>query len=295
MKKALIITGVASVLAVSAACAEAKKSPEEEREAATKRVRELMRSSTPPSTPEYAQRLRDISILEQKLPYKGNAYALLGSVGQQVKLCGLIVVGKVTNVERPVEITEKTPITLTLNIESNVFGRVASRNVRVSLQGGDADEAEKAICRKGERFLVFLSQTDYDVETFLEKGRLDFDISVKKGKAVQSPVVFYGIRSLIKLADSESEREVLAAVSGYLDCLRRGPRDAGRYYAMLREFVRSPVERIRDDARSDMRLIFYCPGIKEKAVLDEKLDDGIRDYARYLLKPQKMPGGEETR
>ncbi len=231
-------------------------------------------------TSEQTKRLYDASVFERKLPYQDKPFALLGSVGQQVKLCNLIVVGRATAVKRPEDVSDTEPIVVTISVETNVFGTAPRKKVQVRLSGWDA---ERAVYRKGDRFLVFLSMTNYTVNTFVNVGHFDFDISRKKGEAVTRPVVFYGGRAMIRLDNVETEREVLAAVNGYLACLRKGIRDADKYYSMLREFVRSPVERIREDARSDLRLIFYCPGIMEKVIADEKIDDDLKNYARYLL------------
>jgi hypothetical protein len=87
---------------------------------------------------------------------------------------------------------------------------------------------------------------------------------------------------MIRLDNVETEREVLAAVNVYLACLRKGIRTQTILFHVAR-ICPLPVERIREDARSDLRLIFYCPGIMEKVIADEKIDDDLKNYARYLL------------
>jgi hypothetical protein len=86
-------------------------------------------------TSEQTKRLYDASVFERKLPYQDKPFALLGSVGQQVKLCNLIVVGRATAVKRPEDVSDTEPIVVTISVETNVFGTAPRKKVQVRLSG----------------------------------------------------------------------------------------------------------------------------------------------------------------
>jgi hypothetical protein len=52
--------------------------------------------------------------------------------------------------------------------------------------------------------------------------------------------------------------------------------------------MESPIPRIKEDARSDMLDLLRTSSFDLKKVVDdEKIDDGLKDYVRYILMPHQ--------
>lgn len=283
-----------SVFVVSSVVAEENASPEEERKAALRRVHEMMRSPTP-FTIDQRQELQEWGKLEQKLPYRGKPYIRMGTLGQQAKLCDWVIIGRVSHVERGGSLFKDYPITLTLDIETNLFGKLEQDSVKINLMKWDFGAGNEDLTARfmrsyhaGERFLVFLvrgrAPVLFDILLF------SFEKSAHRKEFGDQPVLLYDSLGLFGLDSGEVEREVLLATDGYLTCLRKEKRDLENYYRLLRRLERSPVERIRDDAKTDLVNLLSTPVIVEKVLADETVDEGIRDYARFVLETQKKKG-----
>lgn len=288
------IIGFMSVFAVFSVIAEEKMSPEEERQAALQRVHEMMRSPTP-FTPEQRQELQEWGTRRQKLPYRGDPYIRMGTLGQQAKLCDWAVIGRVSHVERGGDLSKDYPITLTLGIETNLFGKLEQDSVRISLLKWDFGAGSEDLTARftrpyhvGERFLIFLvrgrAPVLFDILLFT------FEKPTHRKEFGEQPALLYDSLGVLGLDGEEVEREVLSAAEGYLACLRKEKRDIENYYRFLRRLERSPVERIRDDAKTDLVNLLSNPAISEKVLADETADEGVRDYARFVLETQKKRG-----
>jgi len=243
-------------------------------------------------SPERKQELKEWGKIEQKLPYRGNPYIRMGTLGQQTKLCDWVVIGRVLHVERGGSVSKDYPITLTLGVETNLFGTLRQDSVKISLKKWDFGEAEKELAAKfarsyrvGDRFLVFLvrgrAPVLFDVLLFT------FEKPEHRKEFGDQPSLLYDSLGLFELDGGEVEREVLSAAGGYLSCLREETRDIENYYQLLRRLGSSPVERVRDDANTDLVNLLSTLSIIERVLADETVDEGIRNYARFVLKTRK--------
>ena len=241
---------------------------------------------------ERSQEFKEWSKLEQKLPYRGKPYIRMGTLGQQAKLCDWVVIGRISHIERGGEVSKEYPITLTLGIETNLFGKLRQDSVKLSLKKWDFGAAEEELTARftrsyhvGDRFLVFLvrgrAPVLFDILLFT------FEKPAHRKEFGDQPALLYDSLGLFGLDSGEVEREVLSATECYLTCLRKEKRDLENYYRLLRRLERSPVERVRDDAKTDLMNLFSTPEIVEKVLVDETVDKGIRDYARFVLETQK--------
>jgi hypothetical protein len=227
--------------------------------------------------------------MENALPYpyegdsleegNGNPFRLC-TIGQISKMCDYAAVGKVVSVVPDKSNDEyQSVVTFTLNVEAVLFGDMPiphgrffpSRKISVTgLWVTDANyESRKnsqMVTRRwglqkrpkpGDRLLVFLSSEQGD-DSFMVKNReheLQFDFQQKE--PAQRGVyylarAYFGARHL---NTPEKNTSYLEAAKGYLKELRGGERDAESYYALLRRLAKSPVERIREDARSDLMML----------------------------------------
>ena len=239
---------------------------------------------------EKKEEMETVKRLKQELPYRGNPDIRMGTFGQQAKLCDWVIIGKVSHVEKGGG--KDYPITLTLGVETNLFGAlpqdcVTLRLMKWRFDAKDADLAAKVSqeYRIGDKFLVFLIRGRVpvllDIMTFM------FNKPTHKKEFGDQPTLLYDSLGVIGLKGGSAEQEVLTAADGYLTCLRREKRDVEKYYQLLTRLANSPVERIMDDAKTDLVNLFSIPSIAEKAFSDEAVDVGVRRYAKFALDVQK--------
>jgi len=81
----------------------------------------------------------------------------------------------------------------------------------------------------------------------------------------------------------------LNAVNGYLRELRLKKRNADDYYSFLADIIQSPVQSIREDARSD--LIYFvetCPSFnKSRILVDNRVDEALKFWINRDTIPKK--------
>jgi hypothetical protein len=228
--------------------------------------------------------------LNQKLPYH-NEEALacrFNTLGQLVKLCDSISVARVTEVEDASSISATKRlvpnIKLTINAETNLLGHLDRDGLSLIVQWWD----RKRLPQKGDRWLVFITSEDHRVNMF-DAMKWDFDKTKVQGKTLDTAIVMGHSRGAIDLDGGKTESDILAATAGYLQNLRQQKWDADKYYALLRELVLSPDQRIKDDAKTDLvNFLRSCPSFDlNRALDDKKIDEGIKDYVRLVLQPQR--------
>jgi len=229
--------------------------------------------------------------INKKLPYNNDASGSLGTLGQLTKLCDWVFVGKVVDAKgNKVAAGAKEEflgeVSVTLNIETNLFGQTRNKRIVVTPNWWETWRVPKA----GDRMLVFLAKERYDKYVF-DVIKFDFDKATFKGETNKGPLVVRECRGMIGLDSAETERVFVAATEGYLQVLRRESRDAERYYALLRQLVLSPERRVREDARSDLlKFLRSCPSFGlDRVLADENVDEGIKDYIRLILRPRRKP------
>lgn len=241
---------------------------------------------------EKTQELETWKQLKRDLPYRGNPDIRMGTFGQQVKFCDWVIVGKVSRIERGGAEDKDYPVSLTLNVETNLFGKLPQDSVTLSLMKWHFDAKDEDLAAKlrqeyniGDRFLVFIVRGRAPV--LLDIMKFTFEKPAHKMEQGDQPTLLRDSLGVIELKGGAAEREILEAVDGYLACLRMGNRDAEKYYQLLRWLEHSNVERIRDNAKSDLVNLLSSPLIAEKVLTDETVDVGIRKYARFALESQK--------
>lgn len=230
--------------------------------------------------------------LDQKLPYH-NEDALacrFNTLGQLVKLCDSVSFVKVVDIE---DVGSKSAtkrlvpkIKLTINAETNLLGHLDRDGLSLIVQWWD----RKRLPQKGDRWLVFITREDQEINMF-NAMKWDFDKTKVRGELKDTAFVLGQSRGAIDLSDSKTESRLLAATTGYLQNLRQQKWDADKYYALLRELVLSPDQRIKDDAKTDLvNFLRSCPAFDLERVLEDKnVDDGIKDYVRLVLLPPRQP------
>jgi hypothetical protein len=244
-----------------------------------------------PLSPQERERKELYDRVSKRLPYVNEEFLVLGTLGQLTKLCDWVFVGKVVDTQgSKVAAGAKEEflgdVSVTLNIETNLFGRMWKKRIVVTPYWWETWRVPKA----GDRMLVFLAKERYDkyVSDVME---FDFDKAKLKGETSKGPIVVQDCRGMIGLGSAETERIFVAATEGYLQVLRRESRDAERYYALLRQLVLSPEYRIKEDARSDLlKFLRSCPSFDlDRVLADENIDEGIKDYIRLILRPRRKP------
>jgi len=250
---------------------------------------ELDMPAPKPLSPEEREQKEIRERINKKLPYNNDASGSLGTLGQLTKLCDWVFVGKVVDAKgNKVAAGAKEEflgeVSVTLNIETNLFGQTRNKRIVVTPNWWETWRVPKA----GDRMLVFLAKERYDEYVF-DVIKFDFDKARFKGETNKGPIVVRECRGMIGLGSAETERIFVAATEGYLQVLRRESRDAERYYALLRQLVLSPEYRIKEDARSDLlKFLRSCPSFDlDRVLADENIDEGIKDYVRLYLKPRR--------
>ena len=271
----------------------------EEGDVAIKLPEDLMPTPKPLSEAEKQRQDKEMAHsalterLNQKLPYHkmfDDVTCRFFTLGQLVKLCDSISLVKVVDIE---DIGSKSAtkrlvpnIKLTINAETNLLGHLDRDGLSLIVQWWD----RKRLPQKGDRWLVFITSEDHRVNMF-DAMKWDFDKTKVRGELKDAAFVLGQSRGAIDLSDSKTESGLLAATTGYLQNLRQQKWDADKYYALLRELVLSPDQRIKDDAKTDLvNFLRSCPAFDLERVLEDKnVDDGIKDYVRLVLLPPRQP------
>ncbi len=241
--------------------------------------------------------------LTHKLPYHNmavNDACRYLTLGQLIKLSDSVSVVKVTDVEGVG--SESEPKRLASGVDRLIMGAetnslVPNLKVTIRAETNLLDHLDfhcltltvhwwdrKRIPQKGDRWLVCIMHEDPSINMF---GAMmwNFDKTKFRGASKDSLLIIGQSRGAIDLFDSETERELLAAATGYLMNLRRQKWDAEKYYSLLRGLTRSPVMRIQNDAKIDLLdFLKTCPSFDLNRVLeDDTMDDGIKEYVRLIL------------
>lgn len=237
--------------------------------------------------PEQIEKNQMQARIRMKLPYTARGDYMLGSLGQLSKLCDWVVIGKIVSVKQDLCEERHAPTLVTLNVETNLYGKVSGNQITVHL---DWWESRIIPYRKNDRALVFISKENYGQIPY-DALMLDFDKNKSGCSSFDLPVVVGGERGFIMLDGGGLEKELLTAVDGYLTTMRREKRERKAVYTVLRKLVLSSVDRVRDDARSDIVVLLRQTPLNEiKEVLaDTNIDNDIKEYVRLVL----IPDGEK--
>jgi hypothetical protein len=174
---------------------------------------------------------------------------------------------------------------VTISAETNLLDHLDLRGLSLTVYWWD----RKRIPQKGDRWLACIMREDPSINMF---GAMmwNFDKTKFRGAPKDSLLVTGQSRGAIDLFDSETERALLAAATGYLMNLRRQKWDAEKYYSLLRGLIHSPVPRIQDDAKIDLLdFLRTCPSFDLNRIIeDDTMDGGIKEYVRLILQPSRQ-------
>ena len=245
-----------------------------------------------PLSPEEIARNR----VDADSPYFGRGgRRFLTMLGQMAKQCDGIFIGKVTKVrlennEPEPEYMNKTAflireVDLTFGVETNLFGRLKNKDAVFNMEWM---EGSALALTNGMRMMVFYAR-GYSVDIW-NRPALNFDWVKPEENPKAKPVILNNSSGLRILDDPVAERFYIQTVDEYMQLLRREKRDVDKYYAMLRRQIKSPVWRIREDAREDLRTLFRRPPASfdlNRVFDDPEIDDLLKDYIRYVVFPAR--------
>lgn len=230
------------------------------------------------------------------------------TLGQMVKQCDGVFIGKISNVG---DLTDQDtaemrqgfllPVRLTFEVETNLFGCLPERHVTLSMKWYDYKEHVPEV---GLKVMAFYARGASYTFTIIKTGSVvwtDYDITKfnwEKPPALSEapPDVLSTVGSCIRILESDDMEEMYKeTVGGYLQTLRLGNRDPVAYYSLLRSLVKSPVWRIRQDAKEDLLNLIRTPGLDgfdlKQVLNDPQLDwDLLKDYIRYAVVPAREKG-----
>lgn len=238
---------------------------------------------SPPPTEEQRRYSDFIGKLTAKLPYQNDWERQGSTLGVLCKINNAVIVGRIA--QAGMSGTHQFKRRIEIAVETNVFGKVPGHSVSVEALWRLGLRELSA----GERAILFLSGKFWEPEDYARAFRWDSDMpSVPKDKSGDFDLRGND-RSIIAINGAEEEKEYLDAVAGYMRYLRGKGRDPETYYLFLCDLMKSSIPRIRDDARQDMLyLIRSCQDIDlDRILADENIDEGIKDYVRLYLKPQR--------
>lgn len=235
-------------------------------------------------------------------PYfgNGNSPRWLTPFGQLSKQCDGVFIGVISGVKGLTD-EEKAgleqgrarvdrPAHILFQVETNLFGSIPGDTVTIPMPWL---EGKGHAPTNGMRLLVFYARGLPIGETDLNRKYYLFDWEKPPEVPDAPPVVIRELMSSIRILDSsETEKAYIEATNGYLQLLRREKRDPDRYYEFLRPLVKSPVWRIRQDAKEDI-LWLVGPVAPDRFDLKRILDDSaldwnlLKDYVRYIAIPDQ--------
>ena len=302
--KNMLIIGALSVAMLQTVFAQQEEKPEASRDIAIRLSDEdpvepgdivvrLPDVNPPPLSAEKWERAEKRRRVIVALPY-GYSPIERCTLGQMVKECDRIMIGRISRIEAQRGTgwfgMKRDPgkLTLTIGVETNLFGS-GKRSVSLELNESEYPDWSN---RQEERALVFFA--DVSMERPPENTRhFDFDKRKMKMASHGKISILHGSWGAINVDDAETEKFYLSAVDGYLKNLRGHDRDREAYYEFLLTLSQSPVERIQDDAITDLRwLLLYTPSPELKRRLEDKrLDERLKDYVRVIVLPNR---GEEV-
>jgi len=246
--------------------------------------------------------------MRKALPYISTEvpeFYRLRTLGQLTKISDCIVVGEVVSVD-VVETSMKSAkpkfmneVSFSVKIVAVLLGDIAPGKTRFEELWPNKDFQKtlelyntpymwhrKKQPQTGDRVLMFLLREpglgyDYGERAFAFKKT-----SVPKDGAYH---IARGNDGMRHLDTPENATNYLNAVKGYLEELRGEKRNPDSYYSLLSGLIQSPVQSIREDARSDlMYFIETCPSFDARRVLtDDNIDEAIKYWVEHSVLPPR--------
>jgi hypothetical protein len=253
----------------------------------------IIEDKKPTEEERFRRKMRDA------LPYQSEVPEALrhSTLGQLSKVSDYIVVGRVAKVKAVTNSRED--ISVTLKLDSVLLGTLSSKKITVT--SGWPEDAEykmrleagypfmwnwKFRPKRGDRLLMYLFDRS-SIGHYWDSHKFH---SKKEERAKTGLLHLVRGNMGVRFLDTpENTADYLDAAKGYLEELRGGKRDEESYYALLRRLVQSPVQGIREDARSDlMFFIEYCPSFDARRVLtDDNIDEAIKYWVEHSVLPPR--------
>jgi len=210
------------------------------------------------------------------------AHKSMLTLGNGARRCDHIAVVSVLSCENfPISVKLHTLI-IRFNVESNLLG-VLHQPETIIVPWAD----ERTSPAKGDRLLVFLAKKNLSRSTEFIMWN-DREQRVHQGVPKNNLFAFGDSYNIICLDNDKEEESLLTSVSGYVQNLRSQKYDDKIYYSFLKEQMRSSFSRIKEDARSDLVYFLRTSSYDlNQVVNDDGIDDGIRNYLRLFLIPER--------
>lgn len=222
------------------------------------------------------------------------------TLGQLSKQCDGVFIGEIKDVgklddEDRAEIARGIAhfVDITFQIETNLFGSLSKESVTIPMLWMEYKESLPEI---GLRVLVLYGQ-GYNIGFW--------DVAASKFEWIKPPadpkstprMLFEDYSTSLRILKTHAiEKTYIETVNGYLQIFRREKRSPIKYYEFLKPLVKSPVWRIRQDAREDMLLLLRHEG-EDMFDLKVPLEDPelltfYKDYINYILLPKRVKQSE---
>jgi len=217
------------------------------------------------------------------------------TLGQLSKQCDGVFIGEIIDVGRlddkdRAEIARgiALPVEITFQIKTNLFGSLSKESVTIPMLWM---EYKESLPETGLRALVFYGQ-GYKIGLW--------DVAASKFEWIKPPpdpkspprMLFEDYSTSLRILKTPAiEKTYIETVNGYLQIFRKEKRSPIKYYAFLKPLVKSPIWRIRQDAREDMLRLLRYDGPEmfdlKIALDDPELMDFFKDYIRYIVFPAR--------
>jgi len=253
--------------------------------------------------------------MREALPYSRTEvpeFYRLRTLGQLAKISDGIVVGEVVSVSVTATTVTSTPprlmndVSFSVNVVTVLLGDISLGKINLEEQWPNDDFQKMLVKNKkpylwnrkrqpktGDRVLMFLLK---EPGLGYDQGERAFDfekIATPRNGAYHLARGSDGIRYL---DTPENTTNYLNAAEGYLRELRGKKRYADSYYSFLADLTQSPVQSIREDARSDMMyFVETCPFFdKNRIQSDDRIDEAIKYWINPAALQETKPELQKT-
>jgi len=217
------------------------------------------------------------------------------TLGQLSKQCDGVFIGEIIDVGKlddkdRAEIARGIALSveITFQIETNLFGSLSKETVTIPMLWMEYKENLPEI---GLRVLVLYGQ-GYNIGFW--------DVAASKFEWIKPPtnpklsprMLFEDYSTSLRILKTPAiEKTYINTVHGYLQIFREEKRSPIKYYEFLKPLTKSPIWRIRQDAREDMLSLLRHEGADMfdlKQVLDDpELMEFFKDYIQYIVIPAR--------
>lgn len=238
------------------------------------------------STPRQLATMTVWTDINKYLPQK-SPFTTLGSL---ITLCDHIVLANVHDISYESDnnngfISKKAKIVFNMQVEKLIFGDLDTDNLSVKFN----NYLRVLPVKKGDKVLLFLADYQwYEVDGYeLSKWTFDYN-SILKHKT-KSPLLIFFYEGMVNVTDERERDQIIGAVKGYLNALRKSGKDPDEYYFLLSNLLTSNLPIIKENAIQDMKSFCqsYTSFDVERAMNDPNLEDGMKKLIYYHSQPSR--------